>query len=392
MLIGLDARTIYSPCRRGTGKNLIDLYHHLAQVRPTWRVIAFHRADDATVDSLQGMLPGTIEPRRIDMPGDRFDAWPRLRLPMAAWRDRVDVLHSPANYCPPWLPVPTVVTIHDLIPLDMPQGRSRDELQRFHASVRRACRKAARIICPSAYTRDRLVDDFAADERLITVNPWAPDTSVQRVPREHWPIVLEQYGITRPFVLHFGAAEPRKNTERLIEAWAMMPRMFRQAFQLLVVGLDNAFGRRMDAMVRRMRLQETVRLYDFVPESRLPTLLSAADLLAYPSLSEGFGLPILDAWAAGTAVLTSHATSLPAVAADAAIIVDPTDPCAITRGLTRLLRDPSYRQELVERGRRRLRRFTWRATAERFARAMERAAVPATAQPEGLEMSASAAT
>src|SRR5689334_2885685 len=104
MRIGLDARTIFRTERRGTGRNLIDLYRHLAVARPDWQIVGYFRGD-AAPDA--PAIPN-LTPRCVDLPGDRFDAWERLRLPMAAWRDGVDLLHCPSNTCPGWMPTPTV--------------------------------------------------------------------------------------------------------------------------------------------------------------------------------------------------------------------------------------------------------------------------------------------
>lgn len=371
MRIGLDARTIYWHTRRGTGKNLIDLYSHLAAVRPHWRVSAYHRQQG----DIEPLLPRrTVKPKQIEIRGDRIDAWLRWRLPLAAWQDGLDILHCPANLCPTWMPIPTVVTIHDLIPLDMPQGHSTAYLRRFEQSVRNACRRAAWVICPSGYTRCRLIDQFGADAQRITVNPWAPDSSIQPVTSEHWQPVLSRYGVRKPFVLHFGSAAPRKNTRRVIEAWSMLDKPIRQAHQLLIVGLDRAAKELLSQTVARLGVSSSVLLHTFADEADLPTLLSAATTLAYPSLSEGFGLPILDAWAAGSTVLTSDCTSLPEVAGDAAVMADPTDSCSIARGLRRLLTDRTFRAELRVRSQERLSHYDWSSTANRFAQAIEQAA------------------
>lgn len=370
MLIGLDARTIYRPTRRGTGKNLIDLYRHLAVVRPDWQVIAYHRQPGR----LQRLMPKRVfQPRLIEIVGDRFDAWPRLRLPAAAWRDGVDLLHCPSNACSSWMPVPTVVTIHDLIPLDIPDGQPTIGVRRFEQSVRTACRQAAWIICPSHYTARRLVGEFGADPQRMTVNAWAPDSSVCSVPCADWSRVLQRYNVRGSFVLHFGSGEPRKNTRRVIEAWAVCDRVVRHQRQLLVVGLDDRTREALARSAKQLGVGSSVRLHGFADEADLPTLLSAAEVLVYPSLSEGFGLPILDAWAAGTAVLTSNATSLPEVVGDAAMLVDPLDGCSIARGLHRLLGDRTLRSELLARSQRRLTRYSWHATAQRFAEALEQA-------------------
>lgn len=375
MRIALDARTIYRTQRRGTGKNLIDLYRHLAAARPDWRVLAYHRQQGV----VEPLLPtGWAQPRHIEMPGDRFLAWDRWRLPSAAWRDGADLLHCPANHCPAWMPVDTVVTIHDLIPLDMPDRRPAAEVQWFRCSVENACRSAAGIICPSQYTRRRLIDEFRADGQRITVNPWPADSSVAPVPADMWASVLRRYNVARPYVLHFGASDPRKNTVGVIDAWSRLPRHVLTEWKLLVIGLDPATQSRMAQHVVSRRLSDSVVLHGFAQEADIPTLLSAAEILAFPSLSEGYGLPILDAWATHTPVLTSNTTSLPEVADNAAITVDPYDPDAIAIGLQSLMEDPSLRSQLVSQGHRRLSRFNWADTAERFACALERAAGIAT--------------
>src|SRR5690606_22974174 len=115
----------------------------------------------------------------------------------------------------------------------------------------------------------------------------------------------------------------------------------------------------------------SVTLHGFADEADMPALYAAAEVLAYPSLSEGFGLPILEAFAARTAVLTSNCTSLPEIAGDAALLVDPEDPVSLSHGLAKIVRDPTLRRDLVERGVRRLPRYTWKRCAERFAAAVE---------------------
>ncbi|MCX5660236.1 MAG: glycosyltransferase family 1 protein [Planctomycetota bacterium] len=371
MFLALDARTVYRPQRRGTGKNLLDLYRHLALARPDWRVLAFHREGRPEA----GLLPAEqVEPRRIEMPGDRFEAWERWRLPAAAWRAGVELLHCPANTCPAWMPVPTVVTIHDLIPLDMPQGRPAAQVSRFEHCVATACEQAAGIITPSFYTRRRLIQQYGADPDRVSVNFWAADSSVGKLPQETWEPVARKYGVDRPMILHLGAADPRKNTAGVIEAWARVPEAIRRRWTLLVVGLDSGTLKEMTSYASFRGVMQDVRLHGFAPEADLPALFNAAEILAFPSLSEGFGLPILDAWSTDTAVLTSNTTSLPEVAADGALLVDPYDTDAVAQGLVRLMEDTTTRVTCVERGRKRLRSFTWQNTVGRFVRAMESAA------------------
>ncbi|MCC6680020.1 MAG: glycosyltransferase family 4 protein [Phycisphaeraceae bacterium] len=363
MRIGLDARTIFAPQRRGIGKSLLRLYQTLATVRPDWEIIAYHRQADAEVDLLaQANL------RFIEMPGDRFDAWLNWRLPFAAYSDQVDVLHCPANQCPRWLSVPTLVTIHDLIPLDWPEVFPAVQVRRFRRSVRQAVRRASGITCPSHYTRRRLVRDYAAAPQRVFVTEWGCQEPVQAAE----PLqVLQKYRVEPPFVLHFGSDEMRKNTQQLIEAWALMRRGLQRRAKLLILGLSAAAQQKFMFTCQHLGVSDSVLLEGFADEAEAGTLLSCAEVLAYPSLSEGFGLPLLEAFASGTAVMSSDCTALSEVAGDAALMVDPQDSAAMSSALGRLLRDVDLRRQLAQRGRERIEHYSWTHCAQTFALAVE---------------------
>lgn len=374
MRIALDARTVYGPQRRGIGKTLRELYAHLVAARPQWQITAFHRSP-RPCDAFAG---DSIRPRAVDMIGDRFDAWQRWRLPLAAWRDGGDVMHCPANFCPAWMPLPGIVTIHDLIPLELPEGRPAAELRRFEQSVRQACRGAAWVVTPSHDTRQKLIKHFDADPQRTSVVPWAADSQLTGhdaaldLGRYHG--LMDRLRMGAPYVLHMGATEPRKNTRRVIEAWAMLKPSVRRNWKLLVVGLDPAGVEMMRRCVSRLRCGPSVVLCGYVDDEDVRALLHAAVVLAYPSLMEGFGLPVLDAFATDTAVLTARSGAIPEVAGDAVHYTDPTDACAISKSLGRLMTEPSYRHHLVQAGRWRLSSFTWPGAAEAFAQVVERVA------------------
>lgn len=377
MRIGLDARTVFAPQRRGIGKSLLRLYRELALVRPDWDVVLYHR-ETAEVPEL--LASRFARARAIEMPGDRFDAWERLRLPAAAWRDGCDALHCPANTGPGWTPLPTIVTVHDLIPLELPESVSPEEARRFERGVVAACRRAAAVFCPSAYTRDRLVEGLLVEPERVFVTPWGAD---EFTPIHEARLVetMHRYRVDRPFVLHFGAPDPRKNTKRLIDAWSLIGQRARKRWTLLIVGLDAAMQAELLPYCDKLGLGTSVVLHGFAEEADVPALVQAAEVLAYPSRSEGFGLPILEAFAANTAVITSDATSLPEVAGEAAVLVDPEDVASIVSGLKLILGDKALRDELVLRGGMRLRKFAWRSCAETFAEAVERVvAAPSSAR------------
>ncbi len=363
MKLALDARTIFDGARRGTGKNLIDLYRHVAGLRPQWRIVMFCRTEGGG-DPFAGI--GNIERRRIDIPGDRLDLWQQVRLPAAALAIGADVLHCPANTAPRVCPVRRVVTIHDLIPLD--RRFATPASARWGANVRRAARKAAAIITPSAYSAKQIERAFGVSADKVTVNPWAADAACRKVTDgDELAGARRRIGLTddRPYVLAYGGADPRKNTVGILRAWAAIPKATRKNCALVVVGIQPTAMDAFADQVRQLEIADSCVLAGFAAEEDMPALLTGATVLCYASLSEGFGLPILDAFVCETPVLTSDATSLPEVAGDAAVLVDPEDPRSIAGGLAELLDKPERRAELIARGAARAKAFAWTATAER---------------------------
>jgi glycosyltransferase involved in cell wall biosynthesis len=371
--VGLDARTVYSPTRRGTGKNLIDLYRRVAVLQPDWTFVMFHRERTPAEDPFASL--SNVEHHAIEIRGDRWNLWEQVRLPAAALASGVSLLHAPANTAPAEALVPLVVTIHDLIPLDIVENPAWTD--RWERNVGRGARQARRIITPSAYTRRRIVDHFGVPEARVVVNHWAPDTTAVRVTDESaFERVRARHGVPagQPYVFGFGAIDPRKNTRRMLQAWAGLPAGLRASHSLLLVGLVEPALTDMRRMARDLMPEGGWSLMPFAEEADIPVLMSGALALCYPSLSEGFGLPVLDAFSCATPVITSRTTSLPEVAGDAAILVDPSDTDDITRALARMIDDAALRQTLRQRGTARLTEFSWDRCAKTAAQVLADAA------------------
>lgn len=363
----LDARTVYARSRRGTGKAMVALYRELADLRPEWRIFAVHReeGDEDPFADVQN-----ITPRQVDIRGDRLGLWPNARLPLAAWGS--DLLHCPANTAPCWSPAPVVLTVHDLIPLE-PDFRTA-ESDAWARRVWRSARRAVSITTPSQYSKTRICGTFEIPEEKVHVIPWAAnpglapvtdDTELQRVRKAH--------GLARGerFVLAFGGLDPRKNTRRLIGAWMSLPETVRREVSLLIVGMRDPLLTELRSEIDCRQMRGRCLLTGHIPEADLPGLLSGTDLLCFPTLCEGFGLPVLDAFACGTAVVTSRVSSVPEVAGRAVLYVDPTDETSIAEGIENLLTDDHRRAELARAGRQRGSQFSWRATAEAYVHVFE---------------------
>ncbi len=371
MRIAVDARQIYRPERRVIGKTLVPLYAALAAARPGWRFALVHR-DRAGVPDLDA-LPN-VRRVRVDPPGaGRLDLWERALLPAAAWVARADVLHCPANTGPAWSRVPVVLTVHDLIPLEL--APDDPESVRWAGRVRLAAGRARHVLTGSEYSKGELVRVLGLAPDKITVTPWAPAAHVRRVtdPAE-LARVRREYGVApgERYVFGFGAADPRKNTARLVRAFAGLPAGARDGVRLVLVGIQPGALSGFQKLAAEAGVSDRTTLSGFAAEDDLPALLSGAAVLGFPSVSEGFGLPLLDAFTCGAAVLTGDRSSLPEVAGDAAVLVDPTSDGAVRDGLHALLTDDRLRETLVARGLVRAREYTWERTAALVAGVFER--------------------
>ncbi|NLE75932.1 MAG: glycosyltransferase family 4 protein [Chloroflexi bacterium] len=287
-----------------------------------------------------------------------------LGLPLRAWRWGADVLH--VNYvAPPFCPCPVVVTVHDISYEFFPQFFSPRDRRMLGAMVPFSARRAAAVISVSERTREDLMRVYGIPRERIAVTLEAAAPGFAPVTE---PAVLEdvcaRYGIRRPYILALGNLQPRKNIQRLVEAFDLARRQCRLPHQLVVAGKAQWRESEVYHTIRERGLQDEVGLPGYVADADLPALYSAADCFAYPSIYEGFGLPPLEAMACGTPVLSSQAGALGEVVGDAAVVVDPTDVPSIAQGLTRLLTDRGVADDYRRRGLERAAMFSWARLAQ----------------------------
>lgn len=347
LVIGIDARAA-AEVPAGRGRYVRELLRALAQLPEAeevrFELWARERWPEATLD-------------------ERF-AWRLVGLPDPAWHLAValraggEAFLSTNSYLTAWATrVPTVVVVYDLVAF-VPGGAAAAQQRAARierATISPALRRARALACISQATRDELEARFPRARGKSHTIPLAAASP------PHPPVALDPaLGLgERPFVLAVGTLEPRKNLERLIAAWTRLPARLRAEHTLALVGPR---GWQDDAILTAAH-EHGARLLGRVDDAQLQALYAGCAAFAYPSLHEGFGLPVLEAMAAGAPVLTSAASSLPEVAGDAALLIDPRDTAAIATGLQRLLTEPGLADGLRAKGRQRARAFSWERTA-----------------------------
>jgi glycosyltransferase involved in cell wall biosynthesis len=361
--IAVDARQVFRANPRGIGKTTAVLYAHLAAQKPDWQFNLIYQVFAAAP---AGLVRDNIVSKCVDIPGgDRFGWWESLRLPAAV--RSCDVLHCPANTGPRFPLRPMVVTVHDLIPVEL--NPDAPETRAWRKAVATAANAARHIVTVSEYSKSQIVKLLNIRPEKITAIPHAPDPGLTRVTDVSMlDAVRAKYGLEpgEEYAFAFGASDPRKNTANVIRAYAALPENLRKQYRLLFVGIQDAARAQFAQLAAEMKVGERVRLHGYADEADLPALLSAGSALIFPSLSEGFGLPVLDAFACGLPVLTSDRTSLPEVAGGAAVLVDPTSQISLTAGLQKLLESDGLQCDLRAAGFARAAEFTWPRAAERL--------------------------
>jgi glycosyltransferase involved in cell wall biosynthesis len=368
MRIGIDAHHVNGK-PQGSRTYLLELIRALSRAsakEPLDLVVYSFRPGETSA-----VLPAArLEHRRI------FPESARLRLPFVApalaLRDRLNVLHS-QYLAPPFSFVPDVVTIHDILFETHPllfQGAFSD---RSVALIRRSARRARVVLTVSEFSRRALIERYLLPPENVLVTPNAVDHDVFRPQGSEAEGFRERFGLDGPYLLFVGRIEPRKNLLRLIRAFSRVRGKLGGGIRLAVAGASDFRFREVLEEARRQG-EDSVRFLGPVADRDLPPLYRFAEALTYPSLAEGFGIPVLEAMACGTPVLASPRGALPEVGGDSVLWVEPEDEEAIADGIERILTDSELRGRLRAAGPRRAAGFDWNETAKKTLGAYRRAA------------------
>ncbi|MFC0862741.1 glycosyltransferase family 4 protein [Sphaerimonospora cavernae] len=338
--------------------------------------VVCQRADAERYGKLAPAARILAGPAALTNRGKRL-VWEQFGLPVLAQRAEADVIHAPYYSIPLRSGLPIVATIHDVAcftePEPEPEQYDTARAAFFRSATRTAVRRASRLVVPSKATRDELVRVLGADPTRIDVAYHGVDTVLFRPPGEREiRRVADRIGLHgHPYIAYLGVLEPRKNVPNLIRGFAEAVGHLPAPPALVLAGgpgWDGEVEATMAGLPSRIRIVRP----GYLPFADLPGFLGGALVVAFPSRSEGFGLPVLEAMACGAPVLTTHRASLPEVGGDAVAYTEP-DAESVAAALRALLESPRRRTALSSAGVDRAREFTWRLSAEAHLAAYQRA-------------------
>lgn len=385
--IGIDIRYVYDHFP-GIGRYILNLVRGLiALPHPHTLVLLHNPALPNTRHDLSDLFQSP-QVELVTTTARPFSLAEQVQLPRLVRQLRLDIFHAP-YYIKPYTPLacPSVVTIHDLIGLLLPQTLPLHGRYLYRLTMWLAVRTATRIIAVSRSARDDIVAAYGIPPERIAHIPEAADPRFCPQPPDRVTAVRSRYGLPAQYVLYLGANKPHKNLARLVLAWerllqSSMPASHADSPPHLVIAghYDPRYPQAQD-LVRERNLTSSVSFVPNVAEADVPALYSGAELFVFPSSYEGFGLPPLEAMASGVPVLCARASSLPEVVGNAALLFDSYRVDELAAGLGRLLNDAALRSQLRQQGLQQAQTFSWEQTA-RATLAVYTAVSKATCDPE----------
>jgi len=323
------------------------------------------------------ILPPGWESRVLKWPSFRFCFWTQVRLSLELLFHSPDVLFVPAHVFPIIHPKKTVMTVHDVAAFRVPESFSAFERWYSLWSAKYAVKKLWKIIVPSAFTKSEIVEVLKQKTKLDehTLNHFAKKIQVvyhgYASKFQHYQetdstrSLLQSYGITRPYLISIGRLEEKKNTTAIIEAYELFrERNSDMHIQLVLVGKPGYGYNNVEETLEKSIYKEDIILAGWVPQDDLPYLLSFAELFLFPSLYEGFGIPLLESFACGTSVVASDIPALQEIGRDAATYIQFKDPDEIARTIEALLKIDTLAKEKITKGLERAKEFSWKKCAE----------------------------
>ncbi len=363
MKIAIDASSTIPP-RTGVGNYTYELIRHLSHLntdveyylyfnyfRPSKTIPQFDKRFEKRINRLPARLQRVLHNN--------------LHLPIELFVGTVDIFHSPNYFVPPSSGAKLVTTIHDLTFIKYPETMTKADCLYFQKHVKQSINRSAKIITVSSNSRDDLVELLGVEVDKITVVYEAAGSHFHRIDdtsvRNR---VREKYGIPEEFILSVATLEPRKNLSTLMEAFCFLKKERDIQHKLVITGKKGWLYHDIFETARESGLDSSIIFTGFVDTEDMPVIYSMSSVFAFPSLYEGFGLPLLEAMSCGAPVVCSDTSSLPEVVGDAGILVEPTNVKAWVESLEKSLKDKDFVQILRSKGLQRSKLFSWEKAAK----------------------------
>jgi glycosyltransferase involved in cell wall biosynthesis len=365
MRIGIEAQRLFRPHKHGMDRVALELIKSLQIIDQQNEYFIFVKPDKDN-----RVIKPTKNFKIIEVSGGPYPIWEQIKLPKLIKDYKCDILHCTGNTAPLKLKIPLIVTLHDII---FKEG-SIFKLISSNASwyqkignlyrriiVEKVVKKSHRIITVSNFEKNNIANNFKVDgKNLRAIHNGVNKSFSSNYLLDKKLEIRRKYNLPERFVLHIGNSDPRKNTKRVLHAFHKYTLESCSDYKLVIVGMNNA---KLESIMPELHLlndlKSNIVLTGYVSDEDLPIIFNMARLFLFPSLREGFGIPLLEAMASGIPVITSNTSSMPEVAGNAALLIDPSKTEEIYNGIEKILSNNRLRYELINKGLARSKSFSW---------------------------------
>ncbi|MCG6186905.1 glycosyltransferase family 4 protein [Maribellus maritimus] len=368
MKIGIEGQRLYRKKKHGMDMVALELIKNLQLIDKKNEYIVFVKPD---VDN--SCIPDAPNFKIIELGGGPYPIWEQIALPKAAKREGCDILHCTSNTGPVWSKVPLITILHDIIYLEIISifKKAGTWYQKLGNMYRRfvvppVIRKSKRVSTVSNFEKERIKNFMGLGEKLVTIYNGVGEHFKKIENKQVLFAAKEKYKLPDHFLFFFGNTDPKKNTINVLKAFAEFNEKSLLKYKLVMLDYEESALNKILFEIGHPEIREDIQLTGYVVNTDLPAIINQCEVFLYPSLRESFGIPILEGMACGIPVITSNTSSMPEIAGDSALIVNPAKSEEITDAIFKILNNETLKKELTEKGIKRAKEFSWENMAKSY--------------------------
>jgi glycosyltransferase involved in cell wall biosynthesis len=368
MKIGIEGQRLYRKKKHGMDMVALELIKNLQIVDNQNEYVIFVKPDEDNT-----CIPVASNFKIVELGGGPYPIWEQIALPHAAQKEGCELLHCTSNTGPIWSKVPLITTLHDIIYLESISifKKSGTWYQKFGNMYRRwvvpsIAKKSKKVVTVSNFEKERIRNFMGLSDNLTAIYNGVGEHFVKITDKDVLLKAKQKYKLPDNFMFFLGNTDPKKNTPNVLKAFADFNKGSEIKYKLVMLDYEeNALMQVLNG-IEHPELRADIVMTGYVPNTEMPAIINQCKVFLYPSLRESFGIPILEGMACGVPVITSNTSSMPEIAGDAAILVNPNKSVEIVKAIERILSDKKFSDSLCEKGIIRAAQFSWKHMAEKY--------------------------
>lgn len=368
MKIGIEGQRLYRKKKHGMDMVALELIKNLQLIDQTNEYVIFVKPD-----ADNSCIPKAPNFKIVELNGGPYPTWEQIALPKAAKLEGCDILHCTSNTGPIWSKVPLITILHDIIYLESISifYKAGTWYQKIGNMYRRfvvppVVKKSKRVTTVSNFERERIKNFMGLDDNLVAIYNGVGEHFRKITDRKILAAAKEKYNLPDHFLFFLGNTDPKKNTPNVLKAFAEFNKISEIKYKLVMLDYEETALQNILKEIGYPEIRKDIFLTGYVVNIDLPAIINQCEVFLYPSLRESFGIPILEGMACGVPVITSNTSSMPEIAGDAAIIINPHKPEEITNAIQSILKDENLKNELCKKGLEHAKQFTWKNMAKQY--------------------------